>query len=111
MSAKDSLTVLAQSGTVFFPNEKYTAFFPEMPMIFGHDFHRGRFIEIYHGLHAPSKLSFVSSEDYDAWFKDGRVQYILVDDSEWSKIHVHKYYPQFHYDSMVNKFHIYKYHE
>lgn len=111
MADRTTIRYIVKDDTIFFPNTKYAIFYPMQHIVLGHDMHLDRFINLYTNVYIESKLTFINTDEYDANFKNGTIQYILIDKTDKSVLHVEKYYPEFQYYKTTLQFYVYKFKE
>jgi hypothetical protein len=109
LQQRKDLVAITEGETMFFPNEKYTVFYPDQPLIYGYDMHMDRCIFVSIGLNVSSRQVFVSPDVYDHYFETGQVPYVVVDNDERSRIYINKYLPHYKYYTVEHNFIVYKY--
>lgn len=92
---KEEITKIIGNDLVFFANPRYAIYYPKANFICGYEMHFDRLVEMLHGIKSSSRLLLVSTEKYDAYFTEGKVKYIIAENSIQSKNGIEKYHPNY----------------
>lgn len=98
---------LVQDEVIFIPDISVAVFYQHLHLLYGYDYHIGRFMEIYLPFSVNSHLSFFNSAEYDAHFEDGTVNYILCETRKDK--HVRYYYPNYVPYKTIGKVTVYRF--
>ena len=106
----DSLTQIIGTDTVFFTNPKYTIFNAKLNLLYGYDIHFDRYSELYFGVTIkPDIYSGKVSKEYDRYFTNGTVKYIVAEDVPKATAQMTKYYPLYLYYQKTGNLIVYKF--
>lgn len=106
---KKMLPLLQNNERLYSTDLKACIFFPDKNIIYGHEYHLDRSIYAYLGLTSKSNLLLNSSKNYDIFFENGSVKYILVLSNKENKYLLHKYYPRYVLEKRIDNFMLYAY--
>lgn len=106
---KEIEPLLKNNEIIFSPVLELSIFLADKNVIYGQEYHLDRLIFAHLGLHTNSKLMFNSSKNYDAYFTEGKVKYILVNNDENCRMLVKKYYSEFDVFKEYENFILYMY--
>lgn len=108
-SAKKVKQLIGQQ-VIFIPDMKYYIFFAESNLIYGSDWHYDRYCEIALDINIkPRLIRNTVVDEYDKQFTNGKVKYILTDNSKKSENHIIKYYPSYNYFMQTDHFILYEF--
>jgi YHS domain-containing protein len=127
MKEKDEVSKVIGNETAFIPDFRYVLFFSEKNLIFGYQFHLDRILrycivkdtnnkflldkkEQWINSTRP-KMYFFSNDGYDHFFKDGRVKYIIAENSDPERKYLATLYPGYRKHMLLEYFAVYKYGE
>lgn len=109
MQQRDKLNKVIGNAVVFFPHSKYMVLYNSKNLFLGHDMHIDRFLDLVYKIDCKTTLSFINFNGYDADFKNGFVQYIVLSNSKRSAEHIRKYYPGYVFYKRVDNLLIYRF--
>ena len=79
--------------------------------IYGYDIHFDRFSDLYLPIKIKPKFIFMDIQDYDQWFKNGSVKYIIIENVEKAKKQIPLYYNNYKLFKLIGHSIIYKFEE
>ncbi len=104
---KNEIKNIVKDEVVFFANIKYCLFMKDINLIYGYDYHIDRFISLYLPINLSSKLVFFDSKNYDSYFTNGVVKYIVI---ETNKVgYMKKNHPNYILQDKVGNLSVYSY--
>ncbi|HPH88188.1 MAG TPA: hypothetical protein PKV76_06925 [Chitinophagales bacterium] len=92
---KDLIPLLEKKASIFNPELQQSIFIADFNVIYGQEYHLDRLIYGLLGLKTTSKLMTVSSKQYDEFFTNGQVDYLVTKDNERAKELIVKHYPAY----------------
>ena len=102
------LPYLENNEILFTPDLSLSLFFADKNVIYGHEYHLDRLIDVHLQLASSSNLLLVSSKKYDDYFKNKEVQYILMEKKENTSKIVQTTYPDYTAYIDLDKYILYK---
>ena len=109
LKEREQILSITKDAVIFLPNFKYVVYYVNAPFIWGYEMHFDQVLEVFLNFKIKSKLLFISTKEYDSYFTDGRVQYIITENDKLNMDHISKYYPRYTFYKSFNKFRMYKY--
>jgi len=101
---------LIGNDVVFFTNGKYIIFNGTLNIMYGYDLHLERFTQVYMNMPIKSTMfKNASTEEYDEKFRNGFVQYIVVENNPVAINQVKEYYTQYAFLQKAGNLLVYKY--
>ena len=98
------------NDVVFFTNGKYIIFNGTLNIMYGYDLHLERFTQVYMNMPIKSTMfKNASTEEYDEKFRNGFVQYIVVENNPVAINQVKEYYTQYAFLQKAGNLLVYKY--
>lgn len=110
LAERKSIRAIIKNDITFFPNPKFVVYYASASLMYGYDKHFSRMVENLLGLKIKTNLLFFSSDTYDCYFTEGKVKYIVSENTEAQKKHVKEYYPYYDFYQASKHFAIYRYH-
>jgi hypothetical protein len=89
----DKIKSIVKDELVFYPNMRYALFAQNQQLIFGYDYNIGRFMSLFLPFKISTKLAFFDASNYDNYFKNGKVKYIINENGkdDFMKLHFSRY--------------------
>jgi hypothetical protein len=101
---------LIGNDVVFFTNGKYIIFNGTLNIMYGYDLHLERFTQVYMNMPIKSTMfKNASTEEYDEKFRNGFVQYIVVENNPVAINQIKEYYTQYAFLQKAGNLLVYKY--
>jgi hypothetical protein len=105
---KNILDVINDQLT-FFQNPKCAMYYGDANLIYGYDLHFDRMLKSLLGLKVKTKLLFFPTEEYDSYFTDGKVKFIVCENTENHRAGVHEFYPHYQFYKATKRLAIYQF--
>jgi hypothetical protein len=103
---------LIGNDVVFFTNGKYIIFNGTLNIMYGYDLHLERFTQVYMNIPIKSTMfKNASTEEYDEKFRNGFVQYIVVENNPIAVNQIEEYYTQYAFLQKAGNLLVYKYNQ
>jgi hypothetical protein len=103
------LPMLKSEDIIFCPDLELGIFLADKNVLYGHEYHLDRLIYAHLGLKTRSKLLLNSSENYDRYFVNGRVKYMIVTERNVAKQLIASAYPMYKLKERFNGFLLYEF--
>lgn len=105
---KKELLSYLKGRSFFMPDPKNCIYFSKANMVYGYDFHIDRYLNLISTIQSETGTPLVNTAVYDSCFDNGKVQFILFEQSE-SNDYMQRYYPNFRLVDSINIYKIYEY--
>lgn len=109
MQQRTALKKIIGDKIVFFPHSKYMVLYNFKNLFLGYDMHIDRFLDLVYSTKCKSTLTFINFEEYDNNFKNGFVEYIILDNEKKSAAYIHTYYPNYTFYKKIDNLLVYKF--
>ena len=109
LQLKKTLNPILANNKTYFLSSEHTLFYPDKDLIYGYDLHIDRFMRSYLGFTTEAKLLFVDSKEYDSYFEDGSIVYVIIDDNYRSSDIMKEAYPKYKEYKRMDELVIYRY--
>lgn len=109
-AAAFELKKIIKDDTVSLPSGSPVVYFSDCKHIFyGYEAHIDRLVNLLYKQKEVSVLLFASQKKVDECYTNGTVKYIVVENDEWSDIHIKKFYPDYSVYKTAGHFNLYKF--
>ncbi|MDB5227038.1 MAG: hypothetical protein JWN78_1231 [Bacteroidota bacterium] len=109
LQLKKTLNPIIANNKTYFLSSEHTLFYPDEDLIYGYDLHIDRFMHTYLGFTTQARMLFLNSRKYDSYFKNGSIQYVIIDDNNRSAEIMKENYPEYTVYKKVGNLVLYRY--
>lgn len=109
LQSRNVLLNYVGSDLLFMPYPKNCIFLFSPNLIYGYDFHIDKYLYLVTGFASSTKLAYVKSDKYDAYFNSGKLKYILLENDLKNESYIQKYYPNYKLTDTVNIYQVFSF--
>ncbi len=106
---REQILSITKNDIFFVLNYRYPVFFAKGSLMWGYEMNFDKMLEVFLNIKQKSKQLFVSTYEYDSFFANGRVKYIVAENNKINFNYMKRNYPNYTFYKSFTKFRMYKY--